>query len=79
MIELVCEYSPTREHEGSESLCEFCMEYVDATDEPCPGIALGAAELGQGDTHSVRADLCVWCLKYDLLPKASEEVTGEVD
>lgn len=66
MIEVACAYSPTQEHEGSDSLCEFCLEYVDAIDEPCQGMAFGLSGVGQ--SHSTRPDLCVWCLEYDLLP-----------
>lgn len=68
MIGVVCAYSPSREHEGSESLCEFCLEYVDAIDDPCPGMGLGPSAVGRPDVHSTRPDLCVWCLEYDLVP-----------
>jgi hypothetical protein len=66
-VKLVCVYSPSLEHEGSESLWEVCLEYVEAIDEPCPGMGLGPSRVGQPNTHSTRPDLCVWCLEYDLL------------
>ena len=61
---MTCLDSPSAEHEGSESLCEWCLQYVDDPDELCAD----AWTLHDVVTsHSVRADVCVWCLQYDVV------------